>query len=242
MNRGEEKRKRIVWRGGKGSWEKRSKDFLKSPFSLPFFPPPPLHLYLSSPFLFHPLFPLHALCWITHAYLTLLHLQKQWTYSLAFRVLMKAPGVVAPSLFPYTSSQLSSCNPTSPAAYYTICSTSIPPKPCQAASLFLSLSFLCAKIQLQKDWLIRFKTEKSVGEVAEPHRVFSLFILHHFHPRLLYSYFTLLFNHSFSCSLSHCSTLTGGGGMGPASSQGSWRCVVHSFTCPHSPSVSFSLL
>lgn len=139
MNRGQEKKKRIVWRGGKGSWEKRSKDFLiSSPFSLPFFPPPPLHLYLSSPFLFHPLFPLHALCWITHAYLTLLHLQKQWTYSLAFRVLMKAPGVVAPSLFPYTSSQLSSCNPTSPPCLLHNLQHLYPPKP----GLSLSVSFL----------------------------------------------------------------------------------------------------
>lgn len=39
---------------------------------------------------------------------------KLWTYSLAFRVLMKARRVLAPSLFPSTYSRLLSSNPTPP--------------------------------------------------------------------------------------------------------------------------------
>lgn len=49
---------------------------------------------------------------------------KLWTYSLAFRVLMKAHRVLAPSLFPYTSSPLPSSNPTPPCTIYN---TPLPP-------------------------------------------------------------------------------------------------------------------
>lgn len=49
---------------------------------------------------------------------------KLWTYSLAFRVLMKAHRVLAPSLFPYTSFPLPSSNPTPPC---TISNTPLPP-------------------------------------------------------------------------------------------------------------------
>lgn len=81
---------------------RKSKNSLVLPsFFFPFFLPPPSHFYLCTIFLVHSLFTHHAPCWITHAYLTVPHLQKQWTYSLAFRVLMKAPIVVASLLFPH---------------------------------------------------------------------------------------------------------------------------------------------
>lgn len=79
---------------------------------------------------------------------------------------MKARRVVAPSLFPYTSSQLNSSNPTLPAAHYTIHSTSTPKT--WPNILSLSVLFLfCAEIQLQKDCVMRFKTDECVGDVAE---------------------------------------------------------------------------
>lgn len=112
---------------------------------LPFLPPhplPPIHFYLSSAFFFHPLSSLYALCWITHAYLTSLHLQKQQTYSLAFRVLMKAPRVVANSLLPCASSQLNPCNPTSP-LLITQSAAPLPPKPGQIISCSALFSSQC---------------------------------------------------------------------------------------------------
>lgn len=113
-------------RGGNRSGERKSKDFLvSSSFFFPFFLPPPSHFYLCTVFLLHSLFTHYALRWITHAYLTVPHLQKQWTYSLAFRVLMKAPIVVASLLFLHTSSKPVSSWLTSPALYYAIGSASI---------------------------------------------------------------------------------------------------------------------
>lgn len=112
--------------GGNRNCERKSKDFpISSSFSFPFFLPPPSHFYLCTVFLLHSLFTHHAVCWITHAYLTVPHLQKQWTYSLAFRVLMKAPILVASLLFPHISSKLISSRLTSPALCYTIGSTVI---------------------------------------------------------------------------------------------------------------------
>lgn len=93
VGRGEE----TLWVQRRGS-ERRGVRMSWSPPHFPFHSPV---FILSPPHPWHPPL-LHALCWITHAYLTSLHLQKQWTYSLAFRVLMKAPGVVAPSLFPFS--------------------------------------------------------------------------------------------------------------------------------------------
>lgn len=73
---------------------------------------------------------------------------KLWTYSLAFRVLMKARRVLAPLLFPYTSSQRLSSSPTSPAASYTIYNTSAPTCP---SPLRLSIAFSFElRIQLHK--------------------------------------------------------------------------------------------
>lgn len=139
----EEKQTKVVLKGANGIWERKSKEFLISSSFFCHFSLSPSHFYVSAAFLFHSLFKLHALHLITHAYLTLLHLQKQWTYSLAFRVLMKAPRVVAPSLFPYTSSQLNSSNPTLPAAHYTIHSTSTPKTWPNILSLSVLFLFLC---------------------------------------------------------------------------------------------------
>lgn len=116
--------------GGNRNWGRKSEDILvSSSFFFPFFSLlPPSHFYFCTAFLLHFLFTRHALCWITHAYLTAPHLQKQWTYSLAFRVLMKACRVVECSLFPHTSSKLGWSRLTSihpPATpYYTIGGTS----------------------------------------------------------------------------------------------------------------------
>lgn len=60
---------------------------------------------------------------------------------------MKAPGVVAPSLFPYIPPLNSAhATPHHPLLSYTIYSTSIPKNLAEPHPLFL-----CAKIQLQKD-------------------------------------------------------------------------------------------
>ena len=125
---------------------------------LRFFPPLFIPRLLSSFTLFSHS---HALCWITHAYLTLQHLQKQWTYSLAFRVLMKAPRVEAPSLFPYTSS---SPNPTSPAASYTIYSTSTPKTWLSHSALSASCSLFLQKFNYRGTDLYDLK-QRNVWEM-----------------------------------------------------------------------------
>lgn len=61
---------------------------------------------------------------------------------------MKARRVLAPLLFPYTSSQRLSSSPTSPAASYTIYNTSAPTCP---SPLRLSIAFSFElRIQLHK--------------------------------------------------------------------------------------------
>lgn len=162
--------------GGNRNCERKSKDFpISSSFFFPFFLPLPSH-FLSLYCL--PLtLPLHTPCSVldTHAYLTVPHLQKQWTYSLAFRVLMKAPILVASLLFPHTSSKLISSRLTSPALCYTIGSTLILQLGRLACVFFFLFFFLScppfgARIQLQRHWRVRFRTEGCVGDVAKPPR------------------------------------------------------------------------
>lgn len=75
-----------------------------------------------------------------------------------------------------------------------------------------------------------------LGEVAEPHRVFFPFILHHFHWRLLSSYFTLLFIYLIVpfLPLSLCSDW--GWGQGSSRLSGVMKVFI-----PSQPSLSLSL-
>lgn len=172
-------------------WGNRNRDsnstiFLVSPsFFFPFFLPPPSHFYLCTVFLLPSLFTHHAPCWITHAYLTVLHLQKQWTYSLAFRVLMKAPIVVASLLFLYTSSKPVSSWLTSPAPYYAIGSASILNLD-RLACIFPLVPCLVQEFNYRGTDVYGLEPS-SVWEMWQsPHGVFYPFILHPIHPRLLY--------------------------------------------------------
>lgn len=90
--------------------EERRQDFPISslPF-LPFFPSHP-SIYISPlPSSFTPFFSHSVLD--NPCIFNIAASSKLWTYSLAFRVLMKARRVLAPSLFPYTSSRLDTCQP-----------------------------------------------------------------------------------------------------------------------------------
>lgn len=158
---------------------------------------------------------------------------------------MKARRVLAPSLFPYTSSRLNSSNPTPP------CRTlhylqHLSPKTCPSP-LCRRISFPFSVFSTEFNYRrtdLKLKTEKCVGEVAEPHRVFFLFIRHrhHFHPRFDYSYFTLLFlslcNRSFFFH-SPCCRLTAGLRRGYEEFPRGPRMVRCSYL--HMPSFSFCL-
>lgn len=177
--------------GGNRNCERKSKDFpISSSFFFPFVLPLPSH-FLSLYCL--PLtLPLHTPCSVldTHAYLTVPHLQKQWTYSLAFRVLMKAPILVASLLFPHTYSKLISSRLTSPALCYTIGSTLILQLGRLACVFFFCFFFLVPRLVQEFNYRgtdVYGLEPRGVWEMWQnPHGVFYPFILHSIHPGLLY--------------------------------------------------------
>lgn len=78
-------------------------------------------------FLIHPCFPLLRVLLENPCIFNIAASSKLWTYSLAFKVLMKACSVLAPSLFRSTYSQLPSYSPTQPPhAYCTVYNTPHP--------------------------------------------------------------------------------------------------------------------
>lgn len=105
------------------------------------------------------------------------------------------------------------------------------------------LCFRVPKFNYRRTDFYFLKQRKCVGEGAEPPQYFF------FPPSTTSSQGSSTHVSPFSVCLylivpvllSLCSAVTGAG-EGPKSSHGSRRCVIHFFTCPHSPPASVSLL
>lgn len=221
-------------RGDRASPYPVSRSFL---FSLHF---PSFHLYLSSPLLFPSPFP--ALCTVLDnpCIFNISASSKLWTYSLAFKVLMKARRVLAPSLFPYTSSRLNSPNPTPPAAHYTIYSTSTPNLSEPPLSSYRFPSF--GTEFNYNDWLKTWNGEMCGSGGRNPTGFSFASSATTTSTSTLYSYFTLLFltlfNRSFFFLFPHSSLTGGGGGDARGSHEGHKGMFIppHALIVPLSPS------